>query len=225
MKKGIFVTGTGTDVGKTYVTAFLLKKLRESTDAVYYKAALSGAEETGGRLIAGDAQYVCQIAGISGDPNDYISFIYRNAVSPHLAAKMEGNPADLNRIKLHFDSLCERHNFVVAEGSGGIICPIRFDERKIMLTDIIKALELDIVIVSDALLGSINSAVLTYEYARSKGINVRGFLLNRYDDSNVMQRDNKHMIEQLTGADVLGYVMQNGSELMLLKDIKSFAAE
>lgn len=219
MNKGIFVTGTGTDVGKTYVTALLLKKLREHTDAVYYKAALSGAEESDGRLIAGDAQYVCHTAGIAGDPNDYVSFIYRNAVSPHLAARLEGNPCEPDKVKLHFETLCEKHNFVVAEGSGGIICPIRFDERKIMLTDIIKLLELDIVIVTDTMLGSINSAVLTYEYARSQGIKVRGFLLNRYDASNVMHTDNKHMIEHLTGADILGYVMQNGSELISLMDI------
>lgn len=225
MSRGIFITGTGTDIGKTYVAALLLKKLREHTDAVYFKAALSGAEEEGGRLIAGDARYVCETAGIAGEPNDYVSYIYRTAVSPHLAARLEGNPADIDRIKSHFKALCEAHEFVAAEGSGGIVCPIRFDEREMMLTDIIKALELDAVIVSDALLGSINSAVLTCEYARAKGINVRGFLLNRYDDSDVMQKDNKYMIERLTGAEVLGYVPRGGSELIMLKDMSQITSE
>lgn len=219
MSKGIFITGTGTDVGKTYVTALLLKKLRQYMDAVYFKAALSGAEEIDGKLTAGDAQYVCKTADIKGDPSDYVSYIYRAAVSPHLAAKIEGNPVELIKIKAHFDSLCKEHDYVVAEGSGGIVCPIRFDEQKLMLTDIIKSLELDIIIVSTAALGSINSTVMTYEYARSKGINVRGFLLNRYDQSDIMQRDNMYMIEQLTGAEVLGYVPQNGTEIVFLKDI------
>lgn len=219
MSKGIFIAGTGTDIGKTYITALLLKKLRQRMDAVYFKAALSGAEEVGGRLIAGDAHYVCKTAGIPGEPNDYVSYIYRTAVSPHLAAKIEGNPAELFRIKAHFDCIRKKHDFVVAEGSGGIVCPIRYDNQKIMLTDIIKTLGLDIIIVTTAALGSINSAVLTYEYARSKGINVRGFIMNMYDESDTMQRDNKYMIEQLTGAEILGYAAKNGSEITLISDI------
>ena len=219
MSRGIFITGTGTDIGKTYVTALLLKKLRQHMDAVYFKAALSGAEEIGGRLTAGDAEYVCKTAGIPGEPNDYVSYIYRNAVSPHLAAKMEGNPVELIKVKAHFDCLCKKHDYVVAEGSGGIVCPIRFDAHKVMLTDIIKTLDLDVIIVSTAALGSINSAVLTYEYARSKGINVRGFLLNRYDETDCMHIDNKYMIEQLTGIPVLGYVPHNGTDIVFLDKI------
>ena len=67
MGKGLFVTGTGTDVGKTFVTALMVKKLREhGYDGSYYKAALSGAE-TGkdGGLIPGDAQFVKMAAGLS----------------------------------------------------------------------------------------------------------------------------------------------------------------
>ncbi|MGN0650084.1 MAG: dethiobiotin synthase [Oscillospiraceae bacterium] len=220
MNNGIFVTGTGTDVGKTYITALLLKKLRQRMDAVYYKAALSGAEEIDGRLIAGDAQYVCKTADISGDPNDYVSYIYNTAVSPHLAAKIEGNPAELYKIKAHFDCISKKHDFVVAEGSGGIVCPIRYDNQKIMLTDIIKTLGLDIIIVSNAALGSINSAVLTCEYARAKGINVRGFILNMFDESDTMQRDNMYMIEQLTGVKILGYAAKGGNDISLPKDIE-----
>lgn len=219
MNKGIFVTGTGTDVGKTYVTALLLKKLRESMDAVYYKAALSGAEIIDGRLTAGDAYHVCKTAGISGNANDFVSYIYKTPVSPHLAARIEGNPVCLEQVSEDYSRLCSEHDFVVAEGSGGIVCPIRFDEREIMLTDIIKALGLDIVIVSTAALGSINSAVLTCSYARSIGIKVRGFILNRYDKSDLMQADNLAMIERLAGAPVLGYVEQNGDKLVLLKEI------
>lgn len=221
MSKGIFVTGTGTDIGKTYVTALLVKKLRESMDAFYYKAALSGAEIIGGKRKAGDAYYVCKTAGIDCEPNNCVSYIYDNAVSPHLAARIEGNPVCLDKVKSDFAEIQSSHEFIVAEGSGGIICPIRWDNNKIMLIDIIKALELDIVIVSTALLGSINSAVLTYEYAVNHGLNVRGFLLNKYDEANEMQRDNKYMIEQLTGVKVLGFVRENGCELEMLESISS----
>lgn len=219
MSRGIFITGTGTDIGKTYITALLLKKLRESRDAVYYKAALSGAEMVGGRLTAGDAYHVCRTAAIPGEPNDYVSFIYKAPLSPHLAARLENSPVSMERIQAHFKRLCAEHDYVVAEGSGGIVCPIRCDEQQIMLTDIIRVLGLDIVIVSTAELGSINSAVLTFSYARSLGIGVRGFILNRYDRSELMQSDNFSMIERLTGTPVLAYAEPEGKELIFLHDI------
>lgn len=221
MSRGIFVTGTGTDVGKTFVTALLLKKLRESMDAVYYKAALSGAEMIGGKLTAGDAYRVCRTAGIPSEPNDCVSYIYKAPLSPHLAARLEGSPVCMPLVKEHFERLCAEHDFVVAEGSGGIVCPIRFDEQQIMLTDIIKELGLDIVIVSTAALGSINSAVLTYNYARSAGIGVRGFILNRFDKNDMMQSDNLETIERLTGAPVIAYAEPNGEELVFLRDISA----
>ena len=216
MRKGIFITGTGTDVGKTYVTALLLKKLRERVNAGYYKAALSGAELIEGKRTAGDAYRVCKTAGIEGDPNSFVSYIYDEAVSPHLAAQKEGNPLSLEKVKQDFVHLSKKYEQIIVEGSGGIVCPIRYDDEKIMLTDIIKALGLDVIIVSEAKLGSINSAVLTYEYAVNHGIKVLGFILNNFDCNNEMQQNNKFMIEQLTGVRVLGIVGENGTELELL---------
>ena len=91
MAKGIFVTGTGTDVGKTYVTALIVKKLADAgIHAGYYKAALSGAES----IEESDAGYVKKIAGITQEDSSLLSYLYQNAVSPHLAARIEGNPVD-----------------------------------------------------------------------------------------------------------------------------------
>ena len=65
MAKGIFITGTGTDIGKTYVTGLVVKKLRDcGDDAGYYKAALSGAVKRNGRLVPGDAEFVCDMASV-----------------------------------------------------------------------------------------------------------------------------------------------------------------
>ena len=70
MTKGLFISATGTDVGKTYVTALLVKALRQAGyEAGYYKAALSGAVPDGQSLVPGDAQYVCQTAGIPEEPS------------------------------------------------------------------------------------------------------------------------------------------------------------
>ena len=88
MTKGIFVTATGTDVGKTFVSGLLVKKVREcGLNCGYYKPALSGAEVINGELIPGDCAYVVQKAELQGKPQDYASYIFKTAVSPHLTLR------------------------------------------------------------------------------------------------------------------------------------------
>ena len=216
MNKGYFVTATGTDVGKTFITALLVKKWRDSgIDAGYYKAALSGAELRDGKWVAGDADYVKRIANLPDSQEQLVSYIYKEAVSPHLAARKEGNPVELAKVKADFDAACARHEFVFAEGSGGIICPIRYDDQKIFLVDIMKTLDLPLVIVTTAALGSINACVLTVEYARSHGLAVRGLIVNRYGCSGnlEMEDDNIRMMQDLTGLEILAKVRGGDTDL------------
>ena len=174
MSKGIFITGTGTDVGKTYITALIIKALRENgINAGYYKAALSGAYKKGNEIVPGDSEIVLKAGNISENPKEFVSYIYETAVSPHLAAQIEHKPIELDFVSSHFNKIKNKYDYITAEGSGGIICPLRFDEKKIMLTDIIKLLNLDVIIVSSSSLGSINDAVLTVEYAKNHDINVK----------------------------------------------------
>ena len=216
MSKGYFVTATGTDVGKTFITALLVKKWRDSgIDAGYYKAALSGAELRDGKWIAGDADYVKRIANLSDTQEQLVSYVYKEAVSPHLAARKEGNPVELAKVKADFDAACARHEFVFAEGSGGIICPIRYDDQKVFLVDIMKTLGLPLLIVTTAALGSINACVLTVEYARSHGLAVRGIIVNRYGSSGnqEMEDDNIRMMQDLTGLEILAKVKNGDTDL------------
>lgn len=212
--KAVFIAGTSTDVGKTFVTALILKKLRGSKiNAGYYKAALSGAEEAGGKLIPGDAKYVCDVSGIKENPQTLVSFIYKTPVSPHLAARLENNPVDLNKIESDFDALTQVYDYITVEGSGGIVCPLRVDDKVIMLTDVIKRLNLDIVIVASSLLGTINSAVLTVEYARKLNICVKAVIMNYFDKDNFMHIDNKKQIEKFTGVPVIASVSKNAPDI------------
>lgn len=89
MNKGLFITGTGTDIGKTYVTALLVKKLHDSGyDTAYFKAAVSeNRRDDIGRLIPGDAAYVKEISGISQPIDSMCPYVYEAAVSPHLASR------------------------------------------------------------------------------------------------------------------------------------------
>lgn len=216
MSKGYFVTATGTDVGKTFVTALLVKKWRDSgIDAGYYKAALSGAELRDGKCVAGDADYVKRFANLPDSQEQLVSYVYKEAVSPHLAARKEGNPVELKKVKADFNAACARHEFIFAEGSGGIICPIRYDDQKIFLEDFIKTVNLPILVVTTAALGSINACVLTVEYARSRGLDVRGLIVNRYGSSGnlEMEDDNIRMMQDLTGLEILAKVKDGDTDL------------
>ena len=216
MSKGYFVTATGTDVGKTFVTALLVKKWRDSgIDAGYYKAALSGAELRDGKWVAGDADYVKNIANLPDTQEQLVSYVYKEAVSPHLAARKEGNPVALTKVKADFEAACARHEFIFAEGSGGIICPIRYDDQKIFLEDIIKTVNLPILVVTTAALGSINACVLTVEYAKSRGLGIRGIIVNRYGETQnlEMEDDNIRMMQKLTGLEILAKVKSGASDL------------
>ncbi len=216
MGKGLFITAIGTDVGKTYVTGLLVKRLRDAKlNAGYYKAALSGAErQSDGSLLPGDAAFVAKLAGINEGPQSLVSYIYEEAVSPHLAALREGNPLEMSKVEADYQAALAKYDYLTMEGSGGIICPIRWDETQhILLEDIIKELKLGVLVISNAVLGSINSCVLTISYLRQREIPVRGIILNNYDADDFMQIDNKRMMEALTGVPVLACVPANASEI------------
>ena len=207
MSKCIFVTGTGTDVGKTYVSGLIIKKLAENgKNAAYYKAAVSGNMRVGGRLIAGDPVQVKKMSGIEQPEEEMCPYVYEAAVSPHLASKIEANPVKMGAILEKFDDICRKYSYITAEGSGGIVCPLRFDDEKIQLEDFIKARDLPCIIVADAGLGTINAVVLTAEYMKNRNISVKAIIFNRYEPGNRLHEDNIFMCEQLTGLKVAACV-------------------
>ncbi len=224
MSKNIFITGTGTDVGKTFVTGLIVKKLKESgKNAAYYKAAMSGNERRAdGSLIPGDAVWVKEASGIGQPLEEMCPYVYEHAYSPHLASRLEGNPVCMDVVKEKFAELNGKYDYVTVEGSGGILCPICFDEEKIQLEDVVKELDLSCLIVADAGLGTINSVVLTVEYMRMKGIPVKGLVFNRFHAGDVMEEDNKKMCESMTGLKVLACVKEGDTQLAM--DAEELAA-
>ena len=225
VSNGIFVIGTGTDIGKTYVTGLLLKYLRDNGyDATYFKAALSGAiRDENGSLVPGDAVEVLTMAGLEEDTDFLVPYIYETAVSPHLASQIEGNPVELDKIRSAYDDVSEKYDYIVMEGSGGIVCPIRYEgkgnENNIMLEDIIKFLGLDVIVIADAGLGTINSIVTTVEYLKNRNIHVCGIIMNNYKDE-LMENDNIKMVEDLCDVPVIAKVYQNDTNLRLDVDTK-----
>lgn len=215
--KKLFITGTGTEVGKTYVTALILKKLQENNKkAAYYKAAMSdNTRSSDGILIPEDANYVKTISKIDQPLETMCSYTYETAVSPHLAAKLENNPVSYEKISNDFKYLTQNYDYITIEGSGGIICPLRHDSKELYLTDFIQLNNLSCVIVANAGLGTINSTVLTVEYMKTHDIPIKGIIFNHYEKGNPLHEDNLFMCEKLTGLKVLTCIQDNAHDLTI----------
>lgn len=197
--KNIFITGTGTDVGKTFVTDLIIKNLRAAGfSAGYYKAAASGIEKV--------------------PDGKNVSYVYKDVVSPHLAAKISQRPIEISKIEKDFSEASKKFEYLAMEGSGGIICPLRWDDKKILLEDIIKILKLPVLIVADSGWGTINATVLTVEYLRQRNIDIRGIILNRWH-GGLMEIDNAQMISDLTKIPIISKVKENAEMLEISPDV------
>lgn len=215
MSKNIFVTGTGTEIGKTYVAGLLVKKLHEAGEkSAYYKAAMSGNErDQEGKLIPGDAKFVKDFGSIDQPLEEMCPYVYEKAYSPHLAAQIEGNPVDLDKVVEKFRDLEKKYDYITLEGSGGILCPLRFDDEEIYLENFVKKAKLSSIIVADAGLGTINNLVLTAFYMKEKGMKVKGIIFNNFIPGDVLHEDNIKMCEHMSGLKVLACVKKGDKDL------------
>lgn len=225
MGKSLFITGTGTDIGKTYVSALIVKKLKDCGEpAAYYKAAMSGnTRNKDGNLIPGDAVYVKQISGIAQPLEGMSPYVYEATVSPHLASRIEGNPVRMEAVLEGYRKVCSEYEYVTMEGSGGILCPLCYDEAEIWLPDVIKSCGTGCLMIADAGLGTINSVGLTAFFMKEQGIPLKGIIFNHFIPGDVMQEDNLKMCEHLTGVKVVACVRDGDTELNISAELlKSF---
>ena len=214
--RNIFIVGTGTDVGKTYIAGLILKEfIRSGINAAYFKAAMSGnVKDTNGNLIPGDALHVKNVSGTTQPLSEMCPYVYERAYSPHLAARIEGNPVDFDAVMAKFDALSAKYDRVIMEGSGGILCPIRLDgEKEIWLEDFVRARDFGCILVADAGLGTINAVGLTVSYMKAKGMRLTGIIFNRFKPGNILHEDNLRVCEYLTGLKVIACVKDNDSDI------------
>lgn len=205
MAKGVFIVGTDTDVGKTVVAAGLMHVLRSNGyNATYFKAALSGAHLVDNELIPGDTKLVSEVSNLEEAYENITPYVYKASLSPHLAAKLENKSIDLNVICEKYTNLKEKYDYIIAEGSGGIVCPLIDDERGMYtLENLIKDLNMSVIIVARAGLGTINHTVLTVKYIEALGIKIKGIIINNYKE-DLLCDDNIKMIEKLTKVSIIG---------------------
>ncbi len=214
MAKMIFVTGTGTDIGKTYVSGVLVKSIsNQGKKCGYFKPILSGAVYDNGVLHPEDCEFVIKAGSLKQKAAEAVSYIFEEAVSPHLAAGHLGIKIEKEKILADFESIKHRFDYLVVEGAGGITCPISLEGEPYLMSDLIKDLKLDCLLVADGGLGTINSVLLTVQWAKGCNVNIKGIILNRYKYGDCMYEDNIKSIEKLCNIPVIGLVKEGSTDI------------
>ena len=208
MAKTIFVTATGTDTGKTYISALIVKIMNEQgLNCGYFKPVMSGADGSG----MNDCEYVINTSNLGIIPEECYSYSFKEPLSPHLASERAGIKIEQENILKDYNILSEKYDYLLVEGAGGIVCPIIKSEY--FMWNLIKDLGTDTVLIADAGLGTINSVVTSCDYLKNKNINLRGIILNNYEPDNFMHNDNIRMIETITNNKVDATVERNADKI------------
>jgi dethiobiotin synthetase len=204
--KGVFVTGTDTDVGKTWVAAGLTYALRRrGVNAVYFKPIQSGCPVEDGRLVPTDARFARDLAKLT-EPLELLTPVsLRLPLAPGVAADQEGLEIDLGPVAAAVSELARRYDWFVVEGAGGLYVPLIGTE--FLVLDLIRWLKLPLLVVARAGLGTINHTGLTVAAARGAGIQVAGVVINRYPARPTLaQQTNPGVIEAVAQVPILALV-------------------
>ena len=203
---GIFITGTDTEIGKTVVAGGLAAALKAAgVNVGVMKPIASGGIQHKGRIVSEDAIFLKSAAQVD-DALDLINPIcLRHPLAPSVAAEIEGVSVDLRQIDDALAQLCQRHQFMVVEGVGGIAVPIRDDA---LVANMAQRFQLPLIVVARPNLGTINHTVLTVEFARSYNLEICGIVLNasQEESKGLAEKTNPKELERLTRLPILGTV-------------------
>lgn len=176
-RRGFFVTGTDTCVGKTSVSVALLRALRRAEiQAVGMKPVASGCQLRQGRLISEDALLLQANSAMVLDYAQINPYAFAPPVSPHIAAQQAGVSINLAVIAAHYDYLREIAEGIVVEGIGGWLTPLSETET---VADLARRLNLPVILVVGLRIGCINHAVLTAKAVLAEGLTLMGWVGNR----------------------------------------------
>jgi dethiobiotin synthetase len=206
--RGAFVTGTGTEVGKTVVAAALARTAQIAGARVaVFKPAVSGLAEYPPRHEAWDCasqlpdHVLLRLASGSPQGDEEIApYRYAPAVSPHLAAEVAGEPIDPDRLRGAALAAAQGSDLLICEGVGGFLVPLRSDY---LVRDLARDLGLPVVIVASPGLGTINHTLLTVEAVRSAGLEVAQVVLNPWPEApSLLELSNRETIAELGSVEV-----------------------
>ena len=218
-KNGYFITGSDTDVGKTYIGCELLRQLRQhACQLEVRKPAESGCKpDAHGELIATDAQQLNAANLQAEDMNRVAPNRFRAALAPHRAARLEGKVVKMANLI----EVCSRDNIdhlLIVEGAGGFYSPLAEDGLN---ADLASVLQLPVIIVVSDRVGAVNQALLTIQAVESRHLTIAAIILNRVQADHELNMDNIADLRQHCGYEVFhcGY-QQSLPDMFLVPDNK-----
>ncbi len=177
--KGVFITGTDTEVGKTRITLGLMSAIQSSGLTVCgMKPLASGASKINNVLLNEDALAIQQQASIHIDYQYINPYVYQQPIAPHLAAEKAGECIEIAKILDAYKKIEKMTDCIIVEGVGGWRVPINKNKT---LSDLVRALNLPVIIVVGIRLGCINHALLSAEAIKADGLTLSGWIANRID--------------------------------------------
>ncbi|MDF2179918.1 dethiobiotin synthase [Aliiglaciecola sp. CAU 1673] len=204
MKKW-FITGTDTDVGKTFVSVAILKQLNaRRLQAFGLKPIASGCEMTKQGLRNADALALQAASGLKLDYAMHNPIAFADPVAPHLAAKAKGQAIELDDINLHYQNLCQQPlDILLTEGAGGWRLPLGQGQY---LSDFAKAQNMQVMMVVGMRLGCLNHAMLTAEAIKHDGLKLIGWVANQVELDMPLLNENIASLKEQLDAPFLGHI-------------------
>ncbi len=189
-----FITGTDTEVGKTYFTNLLIRALREAgKDAVGMKPIACGSNEDTGILVAASGNDV----SLSDLNPEY----FEHPVAPLTAANLAGRAIDVDRILAAHHRLTEAHEIVIVEGAGGWQTPILAD---FTMGDLARSMDATVVVVVANKLGALNHTLLTLASIKHFGLPCAGIVFNHIGScEDIAAQTNRRILDQITAVPIL----------------------
>lgn len=209
MKK-VFITGTGTGVGKTYITSIILKNLLLRQKVIGIKPISAGISQD--HLLNEDVQTLLDCQPSIDDHQKINFYSLKKAVSPHIGAEEEGVQIDFDFIKQRISALENEYDRVLIEGVGGILSPV--DQSRTNL-DLIKHLDIPVILIIGLNLGCINDALLTQYALQSSDIKIVGWIGNQIDPEMEEVDKNIEYLKKNITSSCLG-VNKHGSDNLYL---------
>lgn len=199
-----FITGTDTGVGKTVVTAGLLRALHQSgRSTIGMKPVAAGCELRNGVWHNEDVDHLLSASSVAITADDINVYRLRAAIAPHIAAAQEGAVIDPANIRNAFQALAERADTVLVEGVGGFVVPLNDTTDT---ADLAAALALPVVLVVGLRLGCLNHALLTAEAVSARGLHLAGWVGNCIDPAMPVRAENIAALDARLRAPCLGIV-------------------
>lgn len=201
-----FITGTDTEVGKTFVTSALLLALRSRcVKAIGMKPVAAGTNENGRN---DDVEALIAASGVPA-PRELVNpYLFHPAIAPHIAASEEGRSIDIDRIIDSFDTLRGLADAVLVEGVGGFCVPLGPHSDS---ADLAEQLGLPVILVVGMRLGCINHALLTQQAIAARNLRLTGWIANRIDPAMSRFEENLAALKTRIDAPLLGIIPANST--------------